>query len=117
MAFVFLLVAGIRYHNWLPMINLCFVVAVPIAVILSDAVGPSTFAGEYSERRAAFANFGSCLFGLILLSLFGLPLVLLHTAALDHASFGLWIASTVVIFVASIYYWIVRAAQKAAAGY
>lgn len=51
------------------------------------------------------------------MSLFGLPLVLLHTAALDTSSFGLWIASTVVIFVAAIYYWIVRAAQKASLGY
>lgn len=40
------------------MINLCFVVAVPIAVILSDATGPASLSLGYSEKRAAFANFG-----------------------------------------------------------
>ena len=33
---IFLLVAGIKYANWLPMINFCFVVALPIAVIISE---------------------------------------------------------------------------------
>ena len=58
--------------------------------------------------------FGGCLFGFILTSLFGLPLVLwgngaLGKGAVSDAALGLWLASTVITFVASLYYWISRA--------
>ena len=56
----------------------------------------------------AWQNFGSCFFGVILASLFGLPLVLLHNNQLKPLGFGLWIASTVVTVVASSWYWMNR---------
>lgn len=54
------------------------------------------------EGRAAWANFGTCFFGVILTSLFGLPLILYHVGKLTHAGLGLWLGSTVVTFVASV---------------
>jgi len=44
-------------------------------------------------------NMGSCVVGMILSCFLGLPLVLLHTAALKEVGFWCWIGSTVVGFV------------------
>jgi hypothetical protein len=85
-SFILLIVAGAVGHNWLPMINLGAVVLVPISVILSDTFGGSAFAASYDEGRAAWANFGSCFFGTLLVSLFGLPLVLYHVGSVSAAS-------------------------------
>lgn len=41
-------------------------------------------------------NLGGCVIGMIISSFIGLPLVLLHTAALPTISFWCWIGSTVV---------------------
>jgi hypothetical protein len=126
-------IAGLVYKNWYPMINLLFVVFTPVAVIMSETLGRSVMSLGYDEVKAAWANFGryvwddltliircswvnvricSCFFGLILASIFGLPLVLLHNSTLTIEPFGLWIASTVVTFVSSIAYWIMRAASR-----
>lgn len=114
LAICLLLASGFAFKNWLPMINIAFVIAVPIAVILADAVGSVTDGGTYSEGKSAWANFSACLFGTIIISLFGLPLVLLHQTppALDVGPFALWIASTVMIFGAAIYYWVSRQQAK-----
>lgn len=51
--------AGLKYQDWLPMINMAYIVLTPIAVIFSEALGGgSAFDMGYSERKAAFANFG-----------------------------------------------------------
>jgi len=111
---IFLLAAGIRYQDWLPMLNLIYVVLTPMAVVLSEALGMRSSYDGYNELKAAWANFGGCFFGVILISLFGLPLVLLHNGSVGKEAFGLWIASTIVTFAASVYYWIARARAKAA---
>jgi len=70
-------------------------------------------ASSHSPHRAPPR---SCFFGVILISLFGLPLTLYHNSTLaTGGALGLWLASTVVTFVGSIYYWIVRAQSRAAA--
>lgn len=105
--------AGIAFKNWLPMLNLCAVVLVPAAVIMSETLGGSSSFSSYDEGKMVWKNFGTCFFGTILVSLLGLPLILLHTSALDHSSFWLWIGSTVVTIAGAIWYWIGRSKAKA----
>ena len=84
------------------MVNLIAVLLVPVAVILSDTLGGGSPFVEYNEGRAAWANFGTCFFGVILASLFGLPLILYHVGSLSATGLGLWLGSTVLTFVASV---------------
>jgi hypothetical protein len=104
-----LLVAGIVDGSWLPFINLGAIVLVPIAVIVADVMGAGGASiGVYEESKQAWANFGGCLFGAILASLCGLPLVLLHNGTLRPLGFGLWMGSTAVTALASGWYWVAR---------
>jgi hypothetical protein len=82
-SFLLLVVAAAVYRDYLPFLNIAFVVAVPMAVVVGDAMGggSSSFGSGYTETAAAWANMGHCMFGTILASMFALPLVLLHTAA------------------------------------
>ena len=84
------------------MVNLIAVLLVPVAVILTDTIGGGSPFAEYNEGRAAWVNFGTCFFGVILTSLFGLPLILYHVQKLSGLGLGLWLASTVVTFGASV---------------
>ena len=84
------------------MVNLIAVLLVPVAVILTDTIGGGSPFAEYNEGRAAWVNFGTCFFGVILTSLFGLPLILYHITKLTGLGLGLWLASTVVTFTASV---------------
>jgi O-antigen/teichoic acid export membrane protein len=106
-SFSLLIVAGVVGNSWLPMLNLAAVVLVPIAVILSEVIagGSST---DYDEVKQAWSNLGTCFFAVILISMVGLPLVLLHTNQLPMLAFWLWIGSTIVTFGAGIYYWFVK---------
>ena len=45
----------------------------------------------------AWQNFGYCFFGVVLASMLGLPLILLHAGAIQNESFAYWAAS---VFVA-----------------
>jgi hypothetical protein len=64
-------------------INMGAIVLIPIAVIFADTFGAPSLYSTYDESKAAWANFGACFFGLVLCSLFGLPLVLLHKGAIS----------------------------------
>lgn len=105
----FLLAAGIKYAQWLPMLNLIYVVLTPMAVIVAEGFGSSSSMDGYNEVKAAWTNFAGCFFGIILTSLFGLPLLLFGNSIVSGPALGLWLASTVVTFIASLYYWISRA--------
>lgn len=82
LSFLFLVLAAAIYHDYLPFLNVAFVVMVPVAVIIADMMSGGSMS-SMSETGAAWQNFGSCLFGTILISMFGLPLVLLHTASVS----------------------------------
>ncbi len=82
-SFLLLILAAAIYHDYLPFLNIAFVVLVPIAVIIGDVLGPSSLS-SYTETSMAWANFGTCTFGTIIISMFGLPLVLLHTGAVSY---------------------------------
>ena len=84
------------------MVNLIAVLLVPVAVILTDTIGGGSAFSDYDEGRAAWVNFGTCFFGVILASLFGLPLILYHVGNITHVGLGLWLGSTVLTFVASV---------------
>lgn len=87
--------AGIKYGSdggWLAMLNLVFVVISPAAVILSETFGATSSFDGYNESKAAWQNMGSCTFGIVLVSLFGLPSVLYHNKAIGQAPYGLWMA-------------------------
>ncbi len=111
LSFICLLLAGIIYRDWLAMLNLVAITVVPIAAILSD-VNRSSGYGGYDEMKAAMHNMSSALFGVILISLFGLPLVLFHKSAISGGGFGLWIGSTVITFVGAVWYWIARIKER-----
>ena len=88
-SFTLLVVAAAVYHDYLPFLNIAFVVVVPMAVVIGDAMGGGSsggFGSSYNETAAAWTNMGHCLFGTILISMFGLPLVLLHTGAVRMCS-------------------------------
>jgi len=51
-------VAVVTTAQWLPMINLIFVVLTPMAIIVSETLGGSSTFSDYSEVRQAWANFG-----------------------------------------------------------
>ncbi len=107
LSFLLIILAAAIYHDYLPFINIAFVVLVPIAVIIADMTSSGASA-SYSETAAAWANFGNCMFGVIMVSMFGLPLVLLHTGEVSNQGFALWIASTVVTVLAATWYWVAR---------
>ena len=116
MSLCFLLAAGIRYSSeggWLAMLNLLFVLALPFAAVITDTFGASQSWAGYDEKSAAWLGFGNCFLGLILVSLFALPLVLLHTGAIGGPVLGLWLTSTVLTAGASIWFAISRAQAKA----
>jgi len=113
LSLVFLIIAGTEYGNWLPMINLAFVIISPMLVVISEALGTAPSWSGYDESKAAWANIGGCIFGAVLSSLFGLPILLLHNGAISQPVFGLWLASTVVTFIASVYYAVARSIARA----
>ena len=82
-SFLFLILAAAIYHDYLPFLNIAFIVLVPVAVIIGDVMGGGSTTYS-SETSAAWANFGHCSFGTIMISMFGLPLVLLHTEAVSN---------------------------------
>lgn len=82
LSFLFLILAAAIYHDYLPFLNIAFIVLVPVAVIIGDVMGGSSSYGT-SETSVAWANFGHCSFGTIMISMFGLPLVLLHIDAVS----------------------------------
>lgn len=113
-SFILLLAAGIAFHNWLPMLNLAAVILIPVAVIMSESIGGASQYASYDEIRQAWNNFGSCIFGILLVSFIGLPLILLHSTAIQKEEFGLWIASTVVTMFGAIFYWSARMKARTA---
>jgi hypothetical protein len=109
LSFIFLVVAGAVFHDFLPFINLVFVVILPIAVVIGDMFqAPKFLQYGAGEREAVGANFGACFFGAVLVSMFALPLVLLHTRQVTNEGFALWIASTVVSSASAIFFWFAR---------
>ena len=83
LSFLFLVLAAAIYKDYYPFLNICFVVLVPIAVIVGDSLAGGSGGGIYSESSSAWANMGHCFFGTVLISMFGLPLVLLYDPALN----------------------------------
>lgn len=112
LSFILLIVAGAVFKNWYPMLNVAAVVLIPIAIILADATGSSSVYMGYDETKAAFQNLSSCVFGTILASMFGLPLVLLHAGIVLPPEFGLWIGSTILTFAGAVYYWFARGKKQ-----
>jgi hypothetical protein len=110
LSFLFLVLAAAIYKDYYPFLNIAFVVLVPVAVIIGDSLagGGGGGYGVYSESGSAWANMGHCFFGTVLISMFGLPLVLLHIGTVTPPGFGLWIASTVVTTFAAIFFWFAR---------
>ena len=111
-SFILLIVAGAVYNNWYPMLNVAAVVLIPIAIILADATGGSSTYMGYDESKAALQNMSSCMFGTIMASMFGLPLVLLHAQVVNPPEFGLWIGSTIITFAGALYYWFARGKRQ-----
>jgi len=110
LSFLLVILAGALESNWLPMLNLIAVVFLPVVTLLGDALGARDedsgvffdegkcvcpFGGRLRCRargaplttylapthRAAWRNLGTCFFGLVCVSMFGLPLVLLHAVS------------------------------------
>jgi hypothetical protein len=108
LSFLFLVLAAAIYRDYYPFLNIIFVVFVPIAVIVGDSLAGGSGGGIYSESSSAWANMGHCFLGTVLISMFGLPLVLLHIGSVTGPGFGLWIASTVVTTLAALAFWYSR---------
>lgn len=109
-SFLLIVVAGAVYRDFLPFVNLAFVVMLPIAVLIGDMQKPTKYLESTRDIKSAnCANFGACILGVILISMFALPLVLLHIKALSIEGFALWIASTVITGASAIAYWFTRA--------
>jgi hypothetical protein len=108
-SFILLVVAGAVYKDYLPFVNVAFVVMLPIAVIIGDMHKAPKFLRERpTERSAIWANFGACFMGTVIVSMFALPLVLLHVQQLSLPGFGLWMASTVISAVSAIAFFMIR---------
>jgi len=108
-SFILLVVAGAVYKDYLPFINVAFVVMLPLAVIIGDMYKAPKFLRERpTERSAIWANFGACTMGLIVVSMFALPLVLLHVQQLSVPGFALWMASTVLSAASAIGFFMIR---------
>ena len=106
LSFILLVVSGAVFK---PFINVAFVVLLPIAVIIGDMYKTPKFLREQpNERAAIWANFGACTMGLIVISMFALPLVLLHVQLLSIPGFGFWMASTVISAASAIFFFMAR---------
>jgi hypothetical protein len=109
LSFILLVVSGAVYKDFLPFINVAFVVLLPVAVIIGDMYKtPKFLRDQPNERAAVWANFGACTMGLIVVSMFALPLVLLHVQQLSAPGFGLWMASTVISAASAIFFFMAR---------
>ena len=147
LSFLLLILSGTIGGSWVPMINLIAVFALPVYAVLSKQMAPageaSGLSGEpppFSEGAAIWANFGVCFLGVVLASMIGFPLILLHSVrALQTAprqqhwrrvphppthahphpqqgtltlpSFGYWMGSTAIAFVGFSVYSCVEAGQ------
>ena len=108
-SFLLIVVAGAVYRDFLPFVNLAFVVLLPIAVLIGDLQKPTKYLESTRDVKSAnCANFGACILGVILISMIALPLVLLHINALTIQGFALWIASTIITGTSAIAYWFTR---------
>ena len=110
LSFILLVVAGAVYKDFLPFINVAFVVLLPVAVIIGDMYKAPKFlrAGMVDERVMLWGNFAAVFLGLVLVSMFALPLVLLHIQALTPQGFALWMASTVISAASAIFFFFAR---------
>ena len=114
-SFLLLVVSGAVFKDFLPCVNVAFVVLLPVAVIISEMFARPKFLERGArEAEQASANFGACFLGVVLVSMVALPLVLLHTRQLTMPGFGLWMASTVISAASAIAVWLMRAAANAA---
>lgn len=95
------------------MLNLLFVLLLPFAAVITDTMGGSQAWAGYDEKSAAFQSMGTCFVGVILVSLFALPAVLMHTGTIDGPVLGLWLTSTVLTAASAIYFFVARAQARA----
>ena len=108
-SFILLVVAGAVFHDFLPFVNVAFVVLLPVAVIIGDMYKTPKFLRERPDERAAiWGNFGAMFMGMIVVSMFALPLVLLHVEQLSIPGFALWMASTVLSAASAIFFFMAR---------
>ena len=78
------------------------VVFLPVVAILQDSMGRSS--GGYDDRKMVWKNFGACFGGVVLASMLGLPLILLHAGVIRGPAFGYWLASTVITCLGAFAY-------------
>lgn len=96
LSFLLLIICGSTGDGWLPMINLIAVLFLPIFSVLGGQLGGGASSAFFNEARHIWANFGACFLGLVLASMLGLPLILLHAGTLSLNAFGYWLGSTAI---------------------
>ncbi len=107
LSLLLLILSGTIGGSWVPMINLIAVFALPVYAVLSRQLAPPPANDSYAapspprfeEGKAIWANFGVCFLGVVLASMIGFPLILLHSGVLTPASFGYWLGSTFIAFL------------------
>lgn len=91
LSFLLLILSGTIGGSWVPMVNLIAVFALPVYAVLSKQMAPpdssAGLSGEpppFAEGAAIWANFGVCFLGVVLASMIGFPLILLHSVRLQR---------------------------------
>ncbi len=92
LSLLLLILSGTLGGSWVPMINLISVFFLPVYAVLSRQLAPraAESPGAYNaaatppfdEGKAIWGNFGVCFLGLVLASMVGFPLILLHGGTL-----------------------------------
>ena len=102
LSFLLLILSGTIGGSWVPMINLIAVFFLPVYAVLSGQLaddGATSSATFFDEGKSIWRNFGACALGTVLVSMLGLPLILLHAGTLTGQAFGYWLGSTAVAVV------------------
>jgi hypothetical protein len=121
LSFLLLILAGTIGGSWVPMVNLISVFVLPVYAVLARQLAPqpsvSSFVAAtppFDEGKAIWANFGVCFLGVVLASMIGFPLILLHSGVLTIVSFGYWMGSSAIAFVGFGVYMCVERANEPA---
>mmetsp|Transcript_136848 Transcript_136848/g.193544 ORF Transcript_136848/g.193544 Transcript_136848/m.193544 type:complete len:134 (-) Transcript_136848:235-636(-) len=108
-AFTMLLAASGVYRNWWPML-LCFLwFFLPMPMVLSSAFMSSE--DKYAETLGVWEAFGLCLTSVVIVTLFGVPTVMLTTEAMGAPETWIVFASNVVLLGGFGWYSVVKARE------
>jgi len=80
LSFTMLVIGAAAYKAWVLFVDMIFILFVPLVIVLFNAVNPRHDNwSDMTLQQKSVANFGTCVTGVLLTCLLGLPLVLLHT--------------------------------------